>query len=40
MPKATMPTTFRGWIVALFASMIGFIAGFGATALASSMLGG
>ena len=28
MPKAKLPTTPMGWIIALAASMVGFIAGF------------
>ena len=28
MPKASLPTTWQGWLAALLASMAGFIAGF------------
>ena len=35
MPRADLPTTWRGWVVAIVASLVGFIAGFAAT----SMLG-
>jgi len=28
MPKAKLPTTLRGWLVALAASMVGLISGF------------
>jgi len=28
MPKAELPTTMRGWIVAIGAGVVGFLAGF------------
>lgn len=28
MPKAELPTTFTGWVVAILTGAIGFIAGF------------
>ena len=28
MPKAELPTTMKGWMVALASSAVGFIAGF------------
>jgi uncharacterized membrane-anchored protein YhcB (DUF1043 family) len=28
MPRAELPTTARGWLVALVASFVGFISGF------------
>jgi hypothetical protein len=28
MPKAKLPTTAKGWVVALAASLVGFLAGF------------
>lgn len=28
MPKAKLPTNLKGWVIALFASMVGFISGF------------
>lgn len=28
MPKAELPSTFKGWIVALVASFVGFVSGF------------
>lgn len=28
MPKAALPTTAKGWLVALLASFAGFLAGF------------
>lgn len=28
MPKATLPTSPKGWFVALTASLVGFLAGF------------
>jgi hypothetical protein len=40
MPKAQLPTTTRGWLVALVASFVGFIAGFITIALTSKLLGG
>jgi hypothetical protein len=39
MPTASLPTTLRGWIVALLASMVGFIAGFAATSWGVRVLG-
>lgn len=28
MPKATLPTTLKGWVAALVASFVGFVSGF------------
>ena len=39
MPRATLPTTLAGWIVALAASMVGFISGFIALALLTRLSG-
>jgi hypothetical protein len=39
MPSASLPTTLRGWIVALLASIVGFIAGYAATGWGLRMLG-
>jgi hypothetical protein len=33
MPEATLPTNLKGWVVALGASLVGFIAGFAATSV-------
>lgn len=35
MPKAALPTSSKGWLVALAASFVGFIAGFVTIALLS-----
>jgi hypothetical protein len=35
MPKATFPTTLKGWGVAVAASLIGFLAGLAFIALVS-----
>lgn len=40
MPKASLPSTTLGWIVALAASFVGFIAGFLAIALLTQVAGG
>lgn len=40
MPKAALPTSARGWLVALLASFVGFIAGFVTIALAGRFLNG
>jgi hypothetical protein len=39
VPKAELPTTPRGWLVALAASFVGFIAGFLAIGLLGRVLG-
>jgi hypothetical protein len=40
MPVATLPSTPAGWLVALFASFVGFIAGFLAVSLTAKLLAG
>lgn len=40
MPKASLPSTPLGWLIALGASMVGFIAGFIALALLTHLIGG
>jgi hypothetical protein len=39
MPRAALPTTLKGWLVALAASFVGLIAGFIAIAVLSRALG-
>lgn len=39
MPRAQLPTSPVGWIVALGASFLGFIVGFVAIALAGKVIG-
>lgn len=38
MPKAILPSTTRGWLVALLASFAGFLAGFVTIALCEKYL--
>jgi hypothetical protein len=40
MPKATLPSTVRGWVVAMLASFIGFIIGFWITNALGGVLSG
>lgn len=40
MPEAKLPTSAKGWLVALISSMIGFFAGMASIALVARMLGG
>lgn len=40
MPRAELPSTVQGWLVALLASFVGFIAGFITIALAGRLLNG
>lgn len=39
MPKAELPTSPAGWLVALAASFVGFIAGFLAIATLTKIMG-
>lgn len=38
MPKAELPTSPKGWLVALLASFVGFVAGFLAIKLLNGLL--
>lgn len=38
MPKAALPTSVKGWLVALLASFVGFVAGFVTIALCERFL--
>lgn len=39
MPKAELPTSAKGWLVALAAAFVGFIAGFIFLSIANRMVG-
>lgn len=39
MPKADLPSSWRGWMVALAASFAGFVAGFLVIALLTKVMG-
>lgn len=40
MPRAELPRSIRGWIVAIAASFVGFISGFMTIALLGGLLNG
>ncbi len=39
MPNAKLPTTPKGWLVALLASFVGFVSGFATLVLAGRLVG-
>lgn len=38
MPRAALPSTVKGWLVALLASLVGFMAGFVTIAVCERLL--